>query len=167
METIKIFNHEGASSEEMETYERRQSTRAIVLDDQNNIALIYSEKLDYYTLPGGTLDKGETTDEAIIRECKEEIGCNVSIISPVGKVLEVRKSSEKIGEIFGYLVSVIGDKGEPELMADEIEEKLITKWVSPKTAKELFHTDIEKNPAHAHIAQRALAFLEEAFPEVG
>lgn len=167
MQPIKTFNPENATPEEVATYQKRQSTRAIAFDSNGDIALIYSEKLGYYTLPGGTIDPGETPDQAIVRECKEEIGCVVEIEKLLGSVIEVRKNHGKIGEVIGYIVNVIGEKGIPELMDDEIEEGFVVKWVSPDEAKRLFHQELERESVHVHIPKRALAFLEAAFPEQG
>jgi hypothetical protein len=77
------------------------------------------------------------------------------------------KNHGKIGEVIGYIVNVIGEKGIPELMDDEIEEGFVVKWVSPDEAKRLFHQELERESAHVHIPKRALAFLEAAFPEQG
>lgn len=165
MQTITTFNEQNASSAEMETFTRILSTRAVILDNDENIAVIYSEQLHYYTLPGGCMDPGETPEQAIVRECKEETGCDVEMVSELGKVVEVRKDVAKIGEIFGYIVKLVGEKGVPEFMDDEIEEQFVIKWVTPAEAKAFFRFDIEHKETHQHIAKRALVFLDQAFPE--
>ena len=45
MQTIKIFNEENVSQAEMDTFSKRISVRAIVMDTKDKVALIYSEKL--------------------------------------------------------------------------------------------------------------------------
>ena len=35
---------------------------------------------EYYTFPGGGLEEGETLEEGVIREIKEEFGINVKVI---------------------------------------------------------------------------------------
>ncbi|HEY4488903.1 MAG TPA: NUDIX domain-containing protein [Candidatus Paceibacterota bacterium] len=51
-----------------------RGAKAVIFND-GKILLV---RLTYYpnswTLPGGTVDKGETPREALIRECKEEVG---------------------------------------------------------------------------------------------
>ena len=165
MEILKIFNEDNVLQEEMEQLSRRSSTRAVMVDEKGEVGLIYSEQLNYYTLPGGGVEIGESPDHSVIRECKEETGYVVEIVSPLGKVVEVRKHHGKVSEVFGYLVKTVGEKGEAELMPDEIEERFVITWVSPARAKELFRADVERHkPEHKQVARRALVFLDTAFP---
>lgn len=167
METIKTFNEQNVPAEEIATFTRRLSTRAVMINSENKIGLLYSKKLNYYTLPGGGIDAGEIGEQAVVRECKEETGYTVKIISSLGNVLEIRKNHQKVSEILGYIVRVIGEQGEVELMPDEIEEDFVTQWFSPQDAKNLFQAEIIRTePQHQQIAKRALTFLEKAFPEM-
>jgi 8-oxo-dGTP diphosphatase len=167
METLKIFNEQEVSEEVMNTFIRRVSTRAVMMDDEGKVGLIYSEHLNYYTLPGGGVDEGEHGEQAVIRECKEETGYVVEVVSTLGKVLEIRSEHQKVSEVLGYIVKVVGEKGEAELMPDEIEEQFVIKWVLPSQAKEIFQTEvIHAEPQHQQIGKRALVFLEKAFPEM-
>lgn len=58
----------------------RMSSHAVILNEQHQVLLL---KATYagcaWGLPGGGLDQGETVHEALIRECQEELGCNVQI----------------------------------------------------------------------------------------
>lgn len=58
----------------------RHATRGIVLRGEN-ILLLYTERYDDYSLPGGGIDDGEHKVTGLIRELKEETGaqgiCNV------------------------------------------------------------------------------------------
>ena len=52
--------------------------RTVAVIVQNNKYLIQKvEGFDYYILPGGHVELGEDSKKAIIREVKEEIGCDV------------------------------------------------------------------------------------------
>ncbi len=165
MEVLNVYNPENISDVASLPLGHRTSTRAIIIDAQGDIALLYSEKLDYYALPGGGVDAGETNDQSVVRESKEEVGCVVEIIRPLGKV-EVRNDPLRVSEVFGYVVKLIGEKGEPELMPDEIEEGFVVTWISPTEAKEIFEKELLRAADnHKQIPMRALSFLKAAFPE--
>ena len=39
----------------------------------------YGDYKDWWEFPGGKVEPGETLQEALIRECKEELGINVAV----------------------------------------------------------------------------------------
>ena len=51
----------------------RPSVRAIIFRD-GKLALVHNGKFDYYMFPGGGIEEGESHEEALIREVKEESG---------------------------------------------------------------------------------------------
>ncbi len=66
----------------------KKTGRAIILNDKDEIITIkrtkYNEKneiiKEYYTLPGGHLEEGESFEVATVREVKEELGIDVKIL---------------------------------------------------------------------------------------
>lgn len=58
----------------------RVSSRAVIFKD-DSIILIYRESKygKYYVFPGGGQEKFENKEECVIRECKEELGINISV----------------------------------------------------------------------------------------
>lgn len=50
-------------------------SRAIVLHE-NNILLVKNINVDYWSLPGGKIDSGESPEQCILRELKEELNLN-------------------------------------------------------------------------------------------
>lgn len=59
----------------------RISSRAVVIRD-NKLLAIYRFKggKEYYVFPGGGIEEGETPEQAVIRELKEETSLEVEII---------------------------------------------------------------------------------------
>ena len=45
----------------------------------HRIKKVGEETLDYYAIPGGGLEEGETYEQCCIREVKEEIGVDVKV----------------------------------------------------------------------------------------
>jgi len=63
------------------TLEKHFTASALILNKERKILLVNHRKLGVWLYPGGHVDKGETPDEAVIREVKEETGLDVKIIS--------------------------------------------------------------------------------------
>lgn len=160
MKTLKVSNYDNTPLQVFQEFEIRKSVRGVILDNDKNIALIYSQKLDYHTLPGGGIEPGETPQQAIIRECREETGCTVNIIQTLGIVREIRAKHKKVGEIVGYVLEAVSHDAQI-LQPDEQEELLTVTWTPLKKAREIFNHEIIKYPEHKHIGQRALVFIDE------
>lgn len=52
----------------------RTGARAILFDNDNRIALVYEHKYNHYKLPGGNVEVGESLEQTVRREIKEEVG---------------------------------------------------------------------------------------------
>ncbi|MCM1529826.1 MAG: NUDIX domain-containing protein [Alistipes sp.] len=80
---------------------KRPSARAIIIND-GKIAMVYSQKYDYYKFPGGGIEAGESREEALIREVQEETGLRIipDSIKEYGSVLRIQKSTYNDNEIF-------------------------------------------------------------------
>ena len=65
----------------------RVSSRCVLIEDEK-VLLIYREKNDriYYVFPGGGVEDGETNEECLIRECREELGIKINIIKQLYEV---------------------------------------------------------------------------------
>jgi 8-oxo-dGTP pyrophosphatase MutT (NUDIX family) len=73
------------------------STSAAVLAAKDN-HLLTVKIGDMYMLPGGTVEPGETLEEAAIRETREETGLNVE---SQGRIYELRQPGKGPLQIFG------------------------------------------------------------------
>jgi 8-oxo-dGTP diphosphatase len=102
-----------------------RTATAIIPYPQNKILLIKRSTppfVGYWALPGGRVDPGETVEQTIVREVKEETGLDVTVISKVGEYHEqgVQGGAEYDYYPACFLVKVVG--GEIKKQESEIEE---------------------------------------------
>ncbi len=59
----------------------RMSSHAVITDKKGHVLMLKATYGSFgWGFPGGALDPGETVHEALIRECMEELGCEVRIL---------------------------------------------------------------------------------------
>ncbi len=79
-----------------------------ILIEDNKLALIERHRGErhYFSFPGGGVDKGETFEEAVIREIAEELGLHVQVLRRIADLrfngeMQYYFLVEKIGGEFG------------------------------------------------------------------
>ncbi len=79
-------------------------SRAIVICNRN-ILLVKNININYWSLPGGKIDKGETPENCVLRELKEELDLNgVEIDYKLGQY--VSKKEGKSDTIYIFVIKV-------------------------------------------------------------
>jgi len=133
------INHEDVfpetPSHKPSEYKERVSARAILRDEEGKIALVtHKHEVRFWQLPGGGLEEGETVEEALRREAKEEAGCDISIGEKIGEGREFRDDISKVYVSHVYLVDVVGGKEEP--LGDENDKQygMEVRWETPEEA---------------------------------
>lgn len=142
-------------------YKLRKSARGIVLNQAGEMATQYLQTYTFHKLPGGGVEQGESIEAALLREVKEEVGCDCSIIKPLGIVIEYRNEHNLLHISYGFVADVIGEIGVPQLEAAEIEEGQETLWLQPTEVLEKMKQDTPGKFAGHFILEREIAFLEE------
>lgn len=145
-------------------YEKRSAARAIIVDQQSRVALMHVTKKGYYKLPGGGVDPGETLEQTLFRELREEAGAsNIEIISDIGTIIEYREAWEKIGTYYCYLVKVTGPLVSPNQTEKEIEHGYEVTWAKDiEEAIALVESGEPKEYGHDFEKLRELTFLTYA-----
>ena len=70
--------------------EKRVSARAIIIEDNEVLTMFRRKKKDdgsykeYYVIPGGGVEDGETLEETCIREIKEEYNVDIKVLGYLG-----------------------------------------------------------------------------------
>lgn len=152
----------GVDSFQLEdVYRIRKSARAILLNQDGLVATQYLRTYDYHKLPGGGVDQGETIEEALKREIKEEVGCACNILVPIGIVIEYRAKHEMLHVSYCYSAMVDGEIEATALEAQEIEEGQETQWISIEELERLLKTERPEKYTGKFIRLRELAFVRE------
>ena len=163
MKLLLTINSEHASQSNVNDYPIREAVRAVVLDKESRIALLYVSKNKYYKLPGGGIESSESHLEALKRECREEIGCDVEVMGELGMIVEYRKFCKLKQISYCYFAKTVGLKKKPQFTAEELEDGFENRWLTYKEA--LFV--LKNNKAIGvegglYIAPRDLTILQSA-----
>lgn len=163
MKLLKLINPENVSEEEVKNYKVREAGRAVVFDEDGKIALLHVTKKNYYKLPGGGVEDGEDKIIALKRECQEEIGCDVEVVSEIGSIVEYRKMFTLKQTSYCYLAKVKGKKGVPEFTNSEKRNGFENVWLHYDEAlKALIESKALNNEGRDYIVPRDKTFLEKA-----
>ena len=118
----------------------RNSARSIIIRD-HKAAMIHSLKYNYYKFPGGGIESGESTVDAMIRETREEAGLVVipGSVREFGYVHRIQQSTGDPTECFiqdnyYYLCDALEDTVSQDLDDYESEEVFVLEFVDPQTA---------------------------------
>lgn len=118
----------------------RHSARAIIISE-SRIAMIHSLENNYYKLPGGGIEHGESKENALIRETLEETGLHVipESIEELGYIHRIRKSMKYEDECFiqnnyYYFCEVTDEVSETKYDEGELCERFVPVFVDPHIA---------------------------------
>lgn len=69
----------------------KKTARAVIIKDNKLLVFFRRKKLNdefitYYAIPGGHVEEGETLEETVIRELKEEMNIDIKVLNYLGKL---------------------------------------------------------------------------------
>ena len=108
----------------MKKYTGKTATAVIPFQD-HKILLIKRNTVPfkgYWGLPGGRMDPGETIEQTVVREAKEETGLDIEIVRKIGEYIEKGIKDDVDYEYYPtcFLVKVVG--GEMKRQESEIQD---------------------------------------------
>jgi nucleoside triphosphatase len=110
---------------------------ALIQNPEAKILLCDSHKWPgLYTVPGGHVELGETCEDALVREIKEEVGLDIKVdeLLSIQQVIYPSEFWKKAHFIFfDYLCHVEGNQN-PKVDTNEIQATI---WVMPNEALDL------------------------------
>jgi 8-oxo-dGTP diphosphatase len=134
MSVIATINPESLSPETVATFTVRQAARAVVFREDGRIALLHVKAHAYHKLPGGGIEPGEDIAAALVRECLEEIGCDIYIGESLGEVHEYRERFTQHQISYCFTARVAGVVGVPKFTEDEQADGFALEWYQPGEA---------------------------------
>ena len=162
----ELFNLDGYSN--IEPY---RSVRVALLDDRNLVAVLYLGKLNFFTLPGGGIDKRETPEQALNREIQEETGCCSEILYKLGIIEENSMTYDWSGISDCFIAKTKGEKGLLHLTQREVEEETQVQWhklhealniiVNQKNEESICARNERESAIMKFISERDIALLNE------
>lgn len=117
---------------------RRIEAAGGVVIREGQVAVVHRDRYDDWSLPKGKLDKGESFEEAALREVLEETGlaCELGIeLDPVSYVDQ--KGRPKL--VRYWLMEVVGGDFVPN---DEVDE---LRWLAPADAMKLLSYEHDRD----------------------
>lgn len=115
----------------------RQAARCVLFNDENEVALIYFARDNFYKLPGGGIDEGEALIDALRREVREETGYEIENIEELGIVEENRYYEGLHQRSFCYMARAT-EEGQIDPTAEEVAAGVELRWAdSLQTAIDL------------------------------
>ena len=106
------------------------------------VALVHRPRYDDWTLPKGKLDRGESFEEAALREVEEETGLHARLFCELPFVYYEVRGRPKV--VRYWLMEVQSDEG--FVANDEVDE---IRWVEPAEALALLTYDRDRDVLRA------------------
>ncbi|QHT62354.1 NUDIX domain-containing protein [Paenibacillus lycopersici] len=151
----------------------RYASRGILLDAQDNVAMMYMARPALYKLPGGGMEANETPETAFLREVREETGYDAEILEQIGYIEEHKKRNQYMQLSYCYIARA-SQANETELTPNEKRLGMSVRWMTMEQALKAMDAGIAACADYStnFMLLRDKLILEEAarhiaFPEFG
>ena len=146
----------------------RQAVRAVIVKDEK-VAVQHVTKGfngEFYMLPGGGIDFGESVNDALVREIAEEAGVKAEVLGELGDILEVQYRPDKDTGLVqlnhGFLCKYVKDLGKTTLTDTEQLKEMKQVWLDIGEAIENVSKGNDNDYTNFFTRQRDVKYLEIA-----
>ncbi|MCL5246928.1 NUDIX domain-containing protein [Cellulophaga sp. 20_2_10] len=162
MQILKTHYHPEVKTLENKAVYTRLATRSIAVKG-TTILLLYTERYEDYSLPGGGLDTGEDQIKGMIRELIEETGAkDITDIKPFGAYEEYRPWYKQDYDIqhmisYCYTCTINIELGDTKMESYEIKNGMSAKWIN------IFDAIKHNEKTMASSAKKGMSIERETF----
>lgn len=162
MKHLALINPDNLTESDIQDWERRVAARAVVFDEDGKIGLLHVTKRNYYKLPGGGVDPGESVRQALDRECEEELGVRIDVEREIGGIIEYRTEFRLHQISYCFLASTTSPKGSPTFTQKERDDGFEVVWVHSTDAPKLIQREKPATYEAGFIKERDYIFITTA-----
>jgi 8-oxo-dGTP diphosphatase len=142
-------------------YSLRKAARAVIMDKNNQVPLLFASRNNYHKLPGGGIKDNETVSEALRREILEEVGVTIKSVKDIGVIIEYRDEIKLLQISYCYFARINKLIKKPSFTKKELSEGFELKWMSFDKAIKAIKKDKPSNYTGRFIQKRDLLILSE------
>lgn len=162
----------GLSEHFGQPYKLRKSARAVLFNSAGEVGVQRITKFNHHKLSGGGVEQDEQLEDALRREVREEVGCEIDNLQLLGMIIEYRNHDanpdERLIHIsYGYIAHVTGNNGKTTYEQEEIDDGMIPVWLPLDKAIEIMEGENPDRYEGKFMVARDLAFLKEARAVLG
>lgn len=110
---------------------------AVIEDKDHKILVVKRNDVPLWDLPGGRKDKGETLEECVIREVKEETGLEIEIDYLIGEFQRPKANDIQYVYACRRVYGDVIERGEETKKLKYISPFLLPIWMVPNRKKQI------------------------------